>query len=103
MADAKLYRYLDPGIRDVVRYLREREFNTTDSGDGVTKIQKYGNEVGALPFKHVVIECSLKDMIQEADRASLAMEDHRDEWLVEAIYCPTRSSVIIFVSELTKP
>lgn len=99
MTDAKLYRYLDPGIRDVVRYLREREFNTTDSGDGTTKIHKHGNLGGVYPFKHVVIECALEDMIQEADRVEQAMREHPDKWLVEAIYSPTRGSVIIFISD----
>lgn len=31
------YAILDPGIRGAVQYLRERGFDTTDSGDGVSK------------------------------------------------------------------
>lgn len=48
--DGKLdYETLDPGIRDVVRMMRERGFDTTDSGDGHSK----DNNPEALPFAHV--------------------------------------------------
>lgn len=59
---------LDPGIRDVVHWLRARGWQTTDSGDGATKLEgttpeerqrlTCGSEtepVLILPFPHVVI------------------------------------------------
>lgn len=47
------YDELDPGIRDLVRFLRERHgFNTTDSGDG----SKAATMDCAMPFPHVVIK-----------------------------------------------
>lgn len=59
---------LDPGIRDVVAWLRARGWQTTDSGDGTTKLEgttpeerqrlTCGSEtepVMVLPFPHVII------------------------------------------------
>ena len=45
---------LDPGIRDVVRYLRGKGYETTDSGDGVSKPASWFETGEALPFPHVV-------------------------------------------------
>lgn len=42
---------LDPGIRDVVALLRGWQYQTTDSGDGVSK----AGDPDALPFPHVHI------------------------------------------------
>ncbi len=47
------YDQLDPGIRQTVRLIHEFGFETTDSGDGITKI---GVMECALPFAHVVIK-----------------------------------------------
>ena len=55
--------YLDPGIRETVRLLRDAGFETTDSGDGVSK-----PEVGrCLSFGHVFIEVSPDKLISEAN------------------------------------
>jgi len=49
------YDEIDPGIRDVVRRLREAGYNTTDSGDGVTKFAEGGEAMDcALPYAHVL-------------------------------------------------
>lgn len=46
-----IYANCDPGIRTLVRWLRERHYDTTDSGDGITK-----PDVGrVLDFPHVFI------------------------------------------------
>lgn len=43
---------LDPGVRDLVIALRDAGFETTDSGDGVSKPQVDGC---TLPFLHVYV------------------------------------------------
>jgi hypothetical protein len=46
------YEDLDPGIREVVRMLRDAGFNTTDSGDGVTKVALGHEGVMTVPHVH---------------------------------------------------
>ena len=69
---------LDPGIRRLVTLLRAHGFETTDSGDGVTKpraafaehpgwCERDLVEVGILTMPHVHIRVS-RDMCDEADR-----------------------------------
>jgi hypothetical protein len=54
------YRTINPGVRKLVKYLREAGVNTTDSGDGITNV-KAGME-GALtvPHVHCVVEDNAK-------------------------------------------
>lgn len=61
------YNNLDPGIRNVVRFLRAWEFNTTDSGDGVSKV---GTELEAemIHRPHVVMTTDRATLLNEADR-----------------------------------
>ncbi len=60
------YRTLDPGIRDVVKILREEwHFNTTDSGDG----SKASFMEGAMDVPNVaVVLDGYQGMGAEADR-----------------------------------
>lgn len=44
---------LDPGVRRLVTLLRERGFNTTDSGDGVSK----PSDERSMDVPHVAILC----------------------------------------------
>lgn len=59
---------LNPGIREVVLWLRKMGHETTDSGDGVTNVAA-GME-GALPFPHVFIvgPHSHDSLWEQADR-----------------------------------
>lgn len=51
------YELLDPGIREVVRFLIAQGFHTTDSGDGEHKRSRgWTEEGGLIPFPHVIIE-----------------------------------------------
>lgn len=54
MNDQLDYQQLDPGIRKTVAYLRGLGFDTTDSGDGKTKVEAIAAGE-ALPFPHVCI------------------------------------------------
>lgn len=77
---AKMYEDLDPGIREVVRTLRDAGFCTTDSGDG----SKASWMEGALEFPHVACMTSRTHMFSEADYALKLMPG----WAVEATYSP---------------
>lgn len=52
MTDSLDYEALDPGIREVVRLIRDAGYETTDSGDGISK---RATNPDALPFPHVVV------------------------------------------------
>ena len=70
------YRALDPGIRGLVRWLRDRGFNTTDSGDGVSKFAKLGDDACALRFPHVFMTVARPEWLcPEAGRLSTLLAD----------------------------
>lgn len=94
------YEELTPGIRNVVRWLRDNGFETTDSGDGITNVA-LGME-GALDCPHVfmvaadpitaITECKRlhallldRGLAAEAGTVQL-MYDPSDEVSVIALY-----------------
>lgn len=95
---------LDPGIRDLVIALNDAGFQTTDSGDGVSKAEDIENE-DALPWAHVSIRVHPEDMIEEADRLSewmLTWSENDDRFIdcqIEATYFPRVDLGIIVVSD----
>lgn len=83
------YEELDPGIRDTVALLRSHGFETTDSGDGVSKFADGAEPMDcAIDIPHVF--CVLDDMHAETffNEADRAQELLGDEWTVEATYAP---------------
>lgn len=88
---------LDPGIRDVVALLREHGFETTDSGDGITK--DLGNFEN-MPFPHVVVTTEEGRMFHESLRLYdfLGKADVPAGWKVEATFDPADRSTIIMVT-----
>lgn len=82
------YTTLDHGIRDVVRGLVALGYDTTDSGDGVSKA-----DMGcALPYRHVVAMLP-PPVVRLSEAARFAENMRRDieritgtEWLVEVGY-----------------
>lgn len=60
------YEELNPGIRRLVKMLRDAGFETIDSGDGITNVEA-GME-GALKTPHVHCVVASKVMVQEAHR-----------------------------------
>lgn len=82
------YEQLDPGIRDIVRTLRQAGFETTDSGDGVSKPE----DERVFEEPHVVCTVSITDIVAEADRLHRLLSDC---WRVEASYCPNERSAVI--------
>ena len=69
------YDELDSGIRETVRWLRDRGYDTTDSGDGVSK---GGTEQAStmLNFPHVVIRIVPNKMIHESVRLWETLVEH---------------------------
>lgn len=60
------YTLIDPGVRRLVRWLNEKGYPTTDSGDGVTKPAD-GDE-DALTTPHAYIRATRESLIVTADR-----------------------------------
>ena len=95
------YNTLDPGIREVVRGLVSLGYDTTDSGDGVSKA-----DMGcALPFRHVV--AMLPSTVTELHHAVWFAEQMRGhieqitgtEWMVEVGYSTHGGSWTAVASE----
>lgn len=97
--DPKIYAHLDPGIREIVRYLNDHNFATTDSGDGVSKPRFEG----VLPFPHVAVHSVVYGMVSTARMVLRRLEIGADEGVVPAgfrvqlTYDPADDSVVIFV------
>lgn len=91
------YEELDLGIRETVRFLRDNGFNTTDSGDGVSKPK--GDCV--IDESHVFIVCDIEELIYEADRLYDLLIDKGIEgstFTIQASYNPhDGTGVIMFL------
>lgn len=98
------YSVLDPGIRDVVRLLRDNGFDTTDSGDGVEKFRAALRAQAAapqdvLPFMHVAAVCTREEMMDEATRMLTLLQvlDGRP-WQVEATFYPADGQCLLLAT-----
>ena len=88
------YETLNPGIKDLVRELREVHcMDTTDSGDGETNVA-LGME-GALTERHVFILVELDDMIEATEYLA---EQYPKAW-VECSYSPGQSPNILLLPD----
>ena len=67
---------LDPGIRDVVLWLRWHGFTTTDSGDGVTKLAAGWPADEVTPWPHVFMRTEVADLGSEALRLHALLRAH---------------------------
>lgn len=85
---------LDPGIRGVVTWLRLCGFETTDSGDGVSKTQMI--ESGdALPFPNVFMKTTPETLVADAKRLLALTLRARLVARIEASYDPTDGSAVL--------
>lgn len=83
------YDEISPGIRDLVRELREVHFmETVDSGDG-TNLD--GGMDCALPHRHVFMQVSIDSMIAE----TVALADAYPEAHVECNWSPGEPACIM--------
>lgn len=92
---------LDPGIRRLVIALRKCGFDTTDSGDGVTK--RAAGDVDALRYPHVFVAVDPGEMVAEADRLNVVVtrlgvivqEQGAGAWFIQASYDPSSRTAIL--------
>lgn len=95
---------LDPGIRQTVAWLRENGFETTDSGDGVTKTQKGWPTEGVLDFPHVFMVVDESKLEAEARRlrnllwARLGRQP--EPGMIQATFDPADGSRIIMLAHV---
>jgi hypothetical protein len=88
------YDQLDPGVRELVRALHRLGWETSDSGDGVSKSAEWYTSGEALPFAHVVVACNdPRTMLDEAHRLR---GDLPDGWEVEASYATDSGIAVLF-------
>ena len=89
------YEAIDPGIRDTVRLLREHGFETTDSGDGVTKLGSGWSDTEAMPFPHVACHVTRDTLFAEADRLATVL---LIPWSIQASYDPRDKSYVLLAT-----
>ena len=95
---------LNPGINEVVSFLRDNGFDTCDSGDGLTNVNE-GME-GALPWPHVHCKISQHTLVSQADKLALLTHHLREKEnsgfllpQIEATYFPLdQACVLTFVN-----
>jgi hypothetical protein len=83
---------LDSGIAGMVLHLRDNGFETTDSGDGVSKPAEWYASGEALPFPHVFVRIDHRRIVGEARRMRALLAR---EWRVEASYDPDNDIAIL--------
>jgi hypothetical protein len=90
---------LDPGVREVVRRLRLHDFETCDSGDGVSKPL----DEGVLDRPHVFISIPPAKMLEEAHRLQSLVESwiSGTEWECDASYNPRDGLAFLFLWDVT--
>lgn len=92
------YDDLDHGIRDVVAWLRINYFETTDSGDGVSKADLIVSG-HALPFPHVF--CVVKDASVLTSEAEVLLRLLRESGVqvsegdIQASYDPVTGTAVL--------
>lgn len=90
------WKHLDPGVVEIVRLLHSAGFETTDSGDGVSK-----PDVGRVfEFPHVFCRVDRDDLVDASDRALRILRDAGlAGWSVEASYNPADEVAILFCAD----
>lgn len=91
------YSQLDPGIRDTVQRLREAGFETSDSGDGVSKP---ADQI-EIPFPHVAAGVNPLTMLANSRAMQIILGVL---WTVEATYFPkTGNAILLATREMFTP
>lgn len=87
------YSELSPGIRDLVKELREvHHMGTSDSGDGTN----FANGMEhALEERHVFIVCEVDNMVAKTKYLS---EQYPDAW-IELSWSPGQSPIIMVLPD----
>lgn len=101
MTDSLDYDALDPGIRDVVRLIREAGYETTDSGDGISK---RATQPDALPFPHVVVRLGLVDWRRSTYHLhDLVRDRFGNEWRVQLSWAPGEPAIVMVMGPEVTP
>lgn len=88
---------LDPGIRDVVKLLREHGYATTDSGDGVSKPEGWHESGEAMPYPHVACTTESATLRADSERlVELLRENGFDGWEVEGSFSTRDKTSVLF-------
>jgi len=96
------YKALDPGVQGLVRLLRSNGFETTDSGDGVSKCE-HGR---VLDILHVFMVVAPEKLISQAhylhEKLDIFEKCASCELIVEASYRPEDGMGILMLMEKQK-
>lgn len=90
------YSTLDPGIRETVRWLRDRGYSTTDSGDGVTKREAIAAGE-ALDEPHVFMVVKPSEMVRSARTLRVHLKMRGVPHRIEASYEPESDVSILML------
>lgn len=103
------YDAIDPGVRETVRRLNALGFETTDSGDGVSKLDEGYPADEILDFPHVYIRCAPRDVAnvsarlkREIERRGFCVEPvgHSSIW-IQATLDPADGTATILLAGVT--
>ncbi len=110
MSDLPNPEDLDPGIREVVMFLRSEAYDTTDSGDGRTKFAN-GPDDCARTEPHVTIRVDPDFLIWGCDQVRISLmregaevvplgpdEPAMGEAVIEGVYLPASNVALIEVT-----
>lgn len=92
MTDDLDYESLDPGIREHVRKVRALGYETTDSGDGVSKPADYE---GVPPYRHVVVVLDEPDLEAVVRLNDFVREEFGPDWVAEASWVPGQPFIVV--------
>jgi hypothetical protein len=96
---------LDDGVRDLVVWLNEQGFETTDSGDG----SKYGEMEGAMDCPMVAIVTTDDYLVHDADKLLALLENQGVDFpqdiveglpAIQATYNPIDQTGIILLTDI---
>ncbi len=90
---------IQPAMQEIVDFINDNGYVTTDSGDGITNVEA-GME-GAMPFPHVVVRSSKENLISDADSLSIILGTNCCYWKnfqFEATYFPKDEVACILIS-----
>lgn len=94
------YSTLTPGIRKTVKFLREHDFETTDSGDGITNVALGIEHALDIPMVAMVVDRD--DLIAESERLLELLRP----WMstkahIDASYSPIDEAAIILLLDFS--
>lgn len=104
--EEELIAALDPGIRRTVAWLRDHGFDTTDSGDGVTKLETgVMDPEDVLDVPHVVMVTEPDELVTWAKRLAHELSargidlvpEGRGEPTLSASYDPANGSSVLIL------